>query len=245
MSDINFTEPKPSTPPISTSEIISHAFENYKNTILYSILAVVIIFILNSIISSFIGGITGFNQVYEEFVKDMMSGKKFNYNEFPHNNMYTLLSFLSSVILMPMYAGVLYIIHKANVQQDIQFSDLFIGYQQNTLQIMLYGAISMVLIVIGLMMCILPGIIVAALLSLGLPILFFENKTAMEALQKSFQVSKPHFMTLLATGIVAFLISASGILLCFIGVILTAMFSLSATYSAYCAICGTPRQITN
>ena len=88
-----------------------------------------------------------------------------------------------------------------------------------------------------------PGIALAVLFFMGIPIVFFENKSAVDAIKKSFEVSKPHFLTLLGVIILGILITLSGLLLCGIGIMLSGMFIYAAMYSAYCAVCGTPYEI--
>jgi uncharacterized membrane protein len=78
---------------------------------------------------------------------------------------------------------------------------------------------------------------------LGYPILLFENASATEALGKSFNIAKENYGTFLGTTVLGALISIAGIVLCGIGIILTAPFMMIVMYSTYCAFLGKPRQI--
>lgn len=78
---------------------------------------------------------------------------------------------------------------------------------------------------------------------LGYPILLFENATATEALGKSFNIAKENYGTFLGATVVGGLISIAGIILCGIGIIVTAPFMMIVMYSVYCAFLGKPRQL--
>lgn len=70
---------------------------------------------------------------------------------------------------------------------------------------------------------------------LGYPILLFENASATEALGKSFNVAKENYGTFLGVTLLGFIISVAGVILCGIGIILTAPFIMIVMYSLYCA----------
>ncbi len=241
----NFDEfEKPIGPEKDTGSIISHAFENYKKVILYGILIIVGVGIASSIISTLLQLILGIGSQDPELVQEVIKNRDFslliNSPGFITN---TSSNYVIGLLFYPLYAGFLYIIHKANNNIDINFNDLFIGYRQNTLNIILYGLLSGIFVGVGFVLCIIPGLFALALTFIGLPIVFFENKGPVEALQKAFEVSKQHVWTMVGVSLLSILISISGIFLCFVGVIFTAMFSYSAMYSAYSALRGTPYEI--
>lgn len=244
MSDFN--ELQPLAPEKETGSIISHAWENYKKVILYGILLMIGISIISSLISTVLQLLLGVNANDPELMKEVMKTKDFNLlfhsAGFLSN---TSISYLTGLLFYPFYAGLLYITHKANTNKELAFGDLFIGYKQNTLQIILYGLLSGLITGIGLILCFFPGIILGAMLFIGLPVVFFENKTAIEGIQKSFEISKNNLGTFLGVAILSFLISFSGILLCCIGIIATAPFIFIAVYSTYSAYCGTPYEVEN
>lgn len=240
MSNFNEFE-RPIGPEKNTSSIISHAFENYKKVILYGVLLIVGIGIASSLLSTLLQLVLGVSAQDPELMKEVMETKDFSLLfTSPGFITNTSSSYILGLLFYPFYAGFLYIIHKANNNLEFNFSDLFIGYRQNTLNIILYGLLSGVLIGVGFVLCVIPGILIFALTFIGLPILFFENKGAIESLQKAFEVSKEHFWTMVGTSVLAVIISILGIFLCGIGIVFTAMFSYAVMYSAYCALCGTP-----
>ena len=230
---------QPTGPEKSAGAIIAHAFDIYKGIVLYAIVAMVIM----SMISFLIQPISGFNST--EMMEEMNSadGSYFNFWAIPGFALYTGLSGLVSLLLTPMFVGVIYIANKYNLQEQIGFSDLFIGFKQNFLNIVLYSLISSILITVAVAMCVLPVFLVFPLLLLGYPILLFENATFSEALSKSFSIAKDNYGTFLGASFLGFLISMAGVFLCGIGIVFTWLFYLVVMYSAYCAFCGRPRAI--
>ncbi|MCB4236079.1 hypothetical protein LDL59_16265 [Kaistella anthropi] len=72
----------------------------------------------------------------------------------PGLKLYYGLSGLLSLVLAPLYVGLIYMANKYNFNQPLQVSDLFIGYKQNFLNIVLYSLVSSVLMGIAFMMCV-------------------------------------------------------------------------------------------
>ena len=230
---------QPIGPEKSAGAIIAHAFEIYKGIFMYGIAAV----LLTSLISFLVQPISGFNS------GDLMEEMKENGDTFPSLwqvpgfTLYAGLSGLISLLLTPIYVGLIYIANKYNLQEKISFGDLFIGFKQNFVNIIIYALISSVIIAISVAMCVIPVFFVFPLLLLGYPILLFENATFSEALSKSFSIAKDNYGTFLGAAFLGFLISIAGAALCGIGIIFTFSFYLIVMYSAYCAFCGRPRPI--
>ena len=230
---------QPIGPEKSAGAIIAHAFEIYKGIFMYGIAAV----LLTSLISFLVQPISGFNS------GDLMEEMKDNGDTFPSLwqvpgfTLYAGLSGLISLLLTPIYVGLIYIANKYNLQEKISFGDLFIGFKQNFFNIIIYALISSVIIAISVAMCVIPVFFVFPLLLLGYPILLFENATFSEALSKSFSIAKDNYGTFLGAAFLGFLISIAGAALCGIGIIFTFSFYLIVMYSAYCAFCGRPRPI--
>ena len=230
---------QPIGPEKSAGAIIAHAFEIYKGIFMYGIAAV----LLTSLISFLVQPISGFNS------GDLMEEMKDNGDTFPSLwqvpgfTLYAGLSGLISLLLTPIYVGLIYIANKYNLQEKISFGDLFIGFKQNFVNIIIYALISSVIIAISVAMCVIPVFFVFPLLLLGYPILLFENATFSEALSKSFSIAKDNYGTFLGAALLGFLISIAGAALCGIGIIFTFSFYLIVMYSAYCAFCGRPRPI--
>ncbi len=240
MSEFNEFDQQGSVPERNTGSIISHAFEMYKGVFLYAIVAMIIYLVGGSLIQA----LSGFNSM--GLVEDMKSyGDDSGYNIWaaPGFTAYLSLSWLLGILLAPLYVGLIYIVNKYNTKSPVEFSDLFIGYKQNFVNILIYSLISGLICSVAAFFCVIPVLFVYPLLMLGYPILLFENATAMDALGKTFNIAKEHYGTFLGTTLLGILISCAGIILCGVGVIATAPFIMVVMYSLYCAYLGKPRQI--
>jgi len=239
MSEFSEFEQQGSVPERNTGSIISHAFEMYKGVFLYAIIAMIVYLLLGFVIQT----ITGFNS--SSMVEEMRESGNYNFNYWnaPGFPLYITLSGLLGLLLAPLYVGLIYMINKYNTKNPIEFSDLFIGYRQNLVNILIYAFLSGIISTVALSLCVFPIVFIYPFLMLGYPILLFENASATDAIGKSFSVVKENYGTFLGITVVGFLISMAGVVLCFIGIILTAPFIMAVMYSAYCAYLGKPRQI--
>ncbi|ROI11661.1 MULTISPECIES: beta-carotene 15,15'-monooxygenase [Epilithonimonas] len=230
-----------------TGAIISHAFENYKTIILYSIVTLIGVAIVSSIVSSILQSLVGYDSLEaQEIINDSLRNGDYSaISHIPGFRATMGLSFFVGVLFYPIYPGILNVLNKANYKQKIEFSDLFIGYKQNTGNIILFLVIANIAISILFVMCILPAIFIAPFFFLGLPIVFFENKSVGDTLSKSFELTKENYGVLLGASFLGILISFCGVFLCGVGIIFTGFFFIAVMYSAYCAICGAPRQLTS
>lgn len=242
MSEFNEFDQQGSVPEKDTGSIISHAFEMYKGIFLYAIVAMIVYMIGDFILQS----VTGFNSWsgFSDF-KDFEDGDFSKYQQWnkPGAALYYSFAGILKILLSPLYVGLIYIANKYNTKAQVEFSDLFIGYRQNLGNILIYSLIVNIILGISLVLCGIPFFFVFPLFLLGYPILLFENATAMDALSKTYNVAKDNYGTFLGTGLLGLLISVAGIVLCCIGIIITAPFIMIVMYSAYCAFLGKPRQI--
>jgi len=237
-----FQEMNANNAPNKTSgEIISHAFEMYKGVFLYAILAMVIYFIVSLVIQP----LSGFDSA--SFSEEIRSAdgdfSSIDIWAIPGMKIYYGLSGIVSLLLSPLYVGIIYIANKYNNQESLQAGDLFIGYRQNFVQILIYSLLASVIMGISIVLCFLPVFFVIPFLLLGYPVLLFENASFSDAFSKSFKIAKENYMTFLGASFLGLLISISGILLCGIGIVATLPFYFIVMYSAYTAFCGKPRPL--
>ncbi|EJL69730.1 hypothetical protein [Chryseobacterium populi] len=241
MSEFNEFDQQGSVPGKDTGSIISHAFEMYKGVILYAIVAMIIYVIGDSILQS----ITGFNSwnIAEE-IRDT-DGNVSNFRSYysPGLSLYYSFSSILGALLSPLYVGLIYIINKYNTKSTVEFSDLFIGYRQNFVNILIYSLIAHVVLRIALAMCGIPFFFVFPFFLLGYPILLFENASATEAMGKAYNIAKDNYGTFLGGSFLGLILSFCGVFACCIGIIVTGSFITAVMYSTYCAFLGKPRQI--
>lgn len=227
------------------SEILKHAFNTYGKVIGWSVLLLVIMAVISWLLQLITAPLTGYNamaanQEMQELIKN---GDYQAIKDIPGYKESVFISYALGILLYPLTAGFLYIMHKGNTGQPVSFGDLFIGFKRNALQYIIYGVITGIAYFIGLMLCVLPAFLLMPLFFLGSSYILFEDMPAMDALKKSFSVGKENYGTLLGVGFVAAIIAFAGIFLCGIGIIVTLPIIYAAMYSAYCAFVGVPRKI--
>ena len=150
---------------------------------------------------------------------------------------------ITSALLAPLVVGIIYISYQFSAKKEVEFGDLFIGFRQNTVQIIIYGFITTALIQAGLEINMLIGMYLSFAFFIGLPIVFFENTSAIEGIRKSFSLVHANFITVLVLWLLAGIIACAGFLFCLVGVLFTFPFFFTARYSIYSAICGAPYEV--
>lgn len=243
MSHFSEFDQQGSAPNRNTGSIISHAFEMYKGVFLYAFITMVVYLLLDSVLQS----ITGLNSwSYLRNLKDAdFDGDYYRQWNRPGASLYYSGSGILSILLSPLFVGLIYITNKFNNKVHIEFTDLFIGYRQNLGNILLYSLISTVILSISFVMCFFPVLFVFPLFLLGYPILLFENASAIDALGKTYNIARENYGIFLGTALLGLLISISGLVFCCVGIVFTYPFIYITMYSAYCAYLGKPRQITH
>lgn len=251
METFNEFDQSGTAPQKNFSEIINHAFTNYFKVVGWCILLFVIVLVLSIILSSIAGPITGYDPMAaQDEMQEIANDGRFMeaYQHMlgvPGYKENILLSSLLSLLVYPLYAGFLMILHRGNVSESVSFSDLFVGIRKNALQYIIYAIISTIATAIGLMLCVLPVFLVIPFFFLGVPFILFQNASAMEAISKSFNIAKNNYGTFLGVTIISILIAIVGVIFCGIGILLTAPFYFAAMYSAYCAYVGIPARNIN
>lgn len=243
MDNFNEFDNLATTPQKDSSSVIAHAFNIYKKGLPYAILMIVLVSILSYALSFIAKIFSGFDPISASEAMRSGGGSYSNIFLMPGYSSFLGITSILTLILYPFNAGLLYIFNKINFNQPVEVSDLFIGYKQNTAQLLLYGLISNIIFGILFSLCLLPGIFIAPLFLFGLPILFFENVSAIDALKKSYEMAKQYYWAVVGMSILAFLISMSGLILCCVGIFVTAPFLYAAIYSAYCAYFGAPKPL--
>lgn len=248
MDNFNEFETTGKIPSKDSGSIISHAFELYKGIFIYPLVAGVLYFIAISIIAS----ITGLGALFMEMGQNSQSIG--SYDPEMYNDIYRSTPFLTFMggfsiinilLFSPLIVGTIYIAHKKNLNQHIEFSDLFIGYKQNFVNIIIFGFIFSIAVAICTNLCYVPAVFAMPFLFLGYPFLLFQNVSAIDALKNSFEIVKNNYGDFLLLNLVAYLCSLLGFVGCCIGIIVTYMFYYSTMYSAYCAYVALPRQLDN
>lgn len=229
-------------PEMNVGALLSHAFENYKKTLGWMILFLVLSLLCMLAMSTVAEIISGFDALAMQHTLNKYSGQNpfSTILEYPGYLSYIALSSVSGFLLHPLYVSFPYIMHKANTGKDIQFSDFFIGYQHNAVGFIILSILTSIIASIALALCIVPILFVLPLLYTSSCFILFENATPINAIRDSFKLGNAHYGTVFGFALVSFFIAISGVLLCGIGALVTLPFFYAAVYSVYCAAKGVP-----
>ena len=141
-----------------------------------------------------------------------------------------LVSFFIDPVL---FGGLMYTFTRRIRGEVPAVGDAFSGFSLAFLQLGLAGLVSALLICIGLLLCVLPGIYLAVAYTFALPLVIDKKYDFWKAMEVSRQVANKQWWTLFGLLIVVFLINVIGILACVVGLIVTAPISIAATMYAY------------
>lgn len=143
------------------------------------------------------------------------------------------ISFLISIFVSgPLSFGVSYYYLKAMRGDDFEFGVIFTGFKENYLQVVLANFLYMAIIMIGFLLLIIPGIILAIRLSFVPYLVMDEKLDPVEAIKTSWGMTKDYSMDIFLFGILAVLIALGGLLLLIIGII-PAVMLIQAAFTAF------------
>lgn len=238
----NLSEFRNSTPPEkNTSSLISHAFDMYKGVFWFALLAMAVYIAGNLLLEALFSFDS--QAIYTQMVEAGDDFRAQDLFEMEGVKSYYAFSGIFSWLAAPLFVGLIYITSRYDNQKPLRFSDLFIAYRQNFLNIFLYSILSSLIVGIAFALCFLPGLFVAPLFLLGYPILLFENANAIQAIKKSYSIAKDNYGTFLGTTLLGGLICIAGVIFCGIGILITLPFIYVVMYSTYCAYLGKPREL--
>jgi len=139
------------------------------------------------------------------------------------------------LVLGPLQFGMYYCYLKAARGENLQVGDLF-AIKENYINIMLAALLTNIIIGIGVMMLIIPGIIFACKLAF-VPYLVIDKKMdAIKALQTSWQMTDGYAMNIFVMGLLAIFIAIGGFIAFVVGVIVAAMWIYASFASLYYSV---------
>lgn len=117
---------------------------------------------------------------------------------------------------------------KAVHREKIVIKDMFSVFERNYWNAVVAGLIKGIIIFLGFLMLIIPGIIFACRFAFVNYLIIDEKMEAIEALKTSWAMPKGYGWTIFGMAMLAFLIIIAGLLLCFVGVFISAMWITSS-----------------
>ncbi|MCM1986388.1 glycerophosphoryl diester phosphodiesterase membrane domain-containing protein [Methanococcoides seepicolus] len=113
------------------------------------------------------------------------------------------------VTIAPLFYGLTYMAVKGLRGEKVEINDVFEGFNRFVKSWVLL-LVSVILIGIGYMLLILPGLILSILLIYSFPLLVIKDYGAMDAIKESIDISKQNFVDSLVLFIIVAIISAIG-----------------------------------
>jgi hypothetical protein len=141
-----------------------------------------------------------------------------------------LLGFFINPVLL---GGLAYVFTRRIRGETPQVGDAFNGFTLAFLQLGLGGLVSMLLISIGLLLCVLPGIYLAIGYTFALPLIIDKKYDFWTAMEVSRRVVHRQWWTMFGLALVLFLLNMIGLLACLVGCIVTAPLTVAAIQYAY------------
>jgi len=129
--------------------------------------------------------------------------------------------------------GEQYLFLKAMRDEEAEIKTLFEGFKTQYLNIVLANLIVTALVIIGLVMLIIPGIIIACRLAFVSYLVMDKNMEAMKAVEKSWQMTRGHGWTIFGMAIITFFICIAGLIVFFVGIIISIMWAHAAFATLY------------
>jgi len=132
--------------------------------------------------------------------------------------------------------GERYLFLKAMRDEEADLKLLFDGFKTRYLNIVLAHLIVTALTIIGFVMLIIPGIIVACRLVFVPYLVMDKDLDAMKAVEKSWELTRGHGWQIFGMAILSFFIAIAGLIVIFVGVLISITWIHAAFASFYQAV---------
>lgn len=129
-----------------------------------------------------------------------------------------------------------YLFLKAMRDEETDLKTLFEGFKTKYLNIVLANLIVFALVMIGIVMLIIPGIIIACRLAFVSYLVMDKDLEPMKAVEKSWQMTKGHGWTIFLMAILSFFIAIGGLIVFFFGILISIVWIHAAFATLYQAV---------
>lgn len=144
--------------------------------------------------------------------------------------------FLLMLVMLPLSSLLTGGMHKAALKQirggQVEFKDLF-SARDRFMPLLGGTLLYLLLVMIGSMLCVVPGFIVAGLLFFTFPLIVDRKLGVIEAMKASAEMTKPNLLMFTLFAFVVQLIASAGTYACYIGLLATLPLMFTITAAAY------------
>ncbi|NOQ48381.1 MAG: glycerophosphodiester phosphodiesterase [Methanococcoides sp.] len=146
---------------------------------------------------------------YEDIFSKSWNAFKDNVAAFIVATIIVVFGSIFIVTIAPLFYGLTYMAVKGLRGEKVEINDVFEGFNRFVKSWVLL-LVSVILIGIGYMLLILPGLILSILLIYSFPLLVIKDYGAMDAIKESIDISKQNFVDSLVLFIIVAIISTIG-----------------------------------
>ena len=148
-----------------------------------------------------------------------------------------IVAFIYSILVVPVikYGSDIMFVHAARGTRP-EFPTLIKGFTENYLHIVLANLLVVALVLLGFVMLIVPGIIIACRLAFVSYLVMDKKLDPIIAVEESWKMTRGHGWTIFSMAIVSFFIYIAGLCLLFVGVFPAAIWVSGSFASLYEAV---------
>jgi uncharacterized membrane protein len=139
------------------------------------------------------------------------------------------------IVMAPVGYGLNWIFLKAARNEKFNTQDLFMGFQ-NIWNVVFANILVSVIIGIGFVLLIVPGIMLACRMAFVSYLVMDKKMEALEAVRKSWEMTSGHSWTIFGMGFMSFFIAIAGIICLIVGIFPAILWIGSAFASLYWAV---------
>lgn len=218
----------------NVGQLMNQLSDIVKGIFLYAFVAVLIYAIGTYVLSFIVDFIIPMPAIDAEELEALMeSGNQDEivqfYSEYlSSGNLYksSFLNNILSVVLYPIIYSIFIMAYKYDHNQKVSFDDIFVFYKNGKfLNLFAVTLIIQFLSTLGIMLCVLPGIILYFAWVLAIPLVIFADADIKEAITKSLQIAFKDFGSFVIFGLlvvgISILAAVLGMLMCCVGLIIT------------------------
>ena len=147
---------------------------------------------------------------------------------------------LGWVVGFVLLGGLDYLFLRRMRGETVQIGDVFAGFNLAFLNLVMCGLVKVLLVCLGLIACILPGIYLGVGYVFALPLVIDKKMDFWPAMELSRQVVHRHWWSIFALVIVLALVAFAGFLVCGIGEVITIPLASAAFLYVYEDLFGAP-----
>jgi hypothetical protein len=151
-------------------------------------------------------------------------------------NSYDMADVVNGIIGAMLTPGYFYVCKKIKDKESPEFSDFFYGFTHKQLQFILLHFAYLVIIILGFVLLVIPGIYLTVALSLSSCVLTFYDGNFLDALSASRKVVTKVWWKIFVLFIALFFINILGALMLLLGLLITIPLSYCAVYFAFDAL---------